>query len=190
MSSDAYLRPPEDIDMAAEERAIRRAGWVALPIVAATSLAGHALLPMMFAFPVDLADRLAFGLRALLFVWLWVLVGVLMVSTGRRHSAEDIGGSAAGPPSARLRIRCAFLQNTLEQAVLAAGAHLALVTLVAGDALALVVVAVVLFALGRISFLRGYARGAGGRALGMMLTMLPTMLVYVLALGLVLARMW
>lgn len=171
--------------MARAERAIRRAGLLALAATVLAGIAGLALLPLAFAFPTGLPERLAFAVQASAFVLVWVLAGVLMVSTARRRSPEDIGGSAAGPPSARLAIRVAFLQNTLEQAVLAVGLYLAVATLDGGRWLPLIVAAVGLFALGRVLFLRGYARGVTGRALGMALTMMPVILGYPLVLVLV-----
>jgi uncharacterized membrane protein YecN with MAPEG domain len=177
--------PAEAVDMASAERAIRRAGLVAT--VAALVAGGLAVvvLPRVFVFPEALDERLAFGAQAGLLVLVWVLAGVGMVSTTRRRSPADIGGAAAGPPSPRLAIPAAFLQNTLEQAVLAAGLYLALATLVSGAWLATIPVAVVFFAVGRVLFLRGYARGVEGRALGMTLTMVPTLLGYAAAVGLV-----
>src|SRR3546814_6818027 len=61
-----------------------------------------------------------------------------MVSRGRFHSAIDNPGSAFAPPSPAIAVQVAFLQNTLEQAVAAVGAHLALATLISGPPLALI----------------------------------------------------
>jgi hypothetical protein len=72
----------------------------------------------------------------------------------------------------------AFLQNTLEQAFIAALGLLALATVEGEAALAYVVATVVLFSLGRAAFLRGYPRGAGGRAFGIATTALPTVGAY------------
>jgi cation transport ATPase len=154
-----------------------------------TAAAAWAILPRLWSFPEDLPARLAFAAQAGVFVLVWVLVAVGIVSTLRRFSAQDIGGSAAGPPSPRLAIHLAFLQNTLEQAVLAVGMYFALASLLAGPWLSLIVAAVVLFALGRVLFFRGYARGVRGRALGMTLTLMPTLLGYVLVIGLVAWRL-
>jgi uncharacterized membrane protein YecN with MAPEG domain len=179
MTDESYRSPPEQIDMAEAERAIRRAGTIALFVTLAAAAAGYLLLPRLFEFPTQLAERLAFAVQASALVLFVVLVAVGMVSTARRKSPEDIGGSAAGPPSEGLAIYAAFLQNTLEQAVLAVGLYLAMATLVQGPWLSLIVVGVVLFVIGRVAFLRGYPKGARGRALGMTLTMMPTILGYV-----------
>ena len=160
----------------------------ALTICAAGLALGCAVLPHWLHLPVDLAARLAFAVRADLFVLLWVVLGVVLVALGRGRSAADIGGAASSPPSPAIAVRVAFLQNTLEQAVIAAGAHLALATLLEGAALALIPTAVALFGLGRLAFLAGYSGGAGGRAFGMAATFLPTGAGYALAIGLLLAR--
>lgn len=143
----------------------------------------------MFEFPTVLVNRLAFALQASLFVLVWILIGVMMVSAGRRKSIADVGGAASGPPSEKIAVSVAFLQNTLEQAVLAVGAYLALATRLSGSWLSLIVIAVVLFGVGRLLFLMGYRRdqrGAKGRAFGMTLTIWPTLAGYLLAIALIL----
>jgi len=175
------------MDLRAEQRKVRRAAFASLLFCAAMMGAGYWILPRLFQFPTELAERLAFAVRADLFVLLWVLIAVRMVSRGRFNSPADIGGSAAGPPSPVIAVKAAFLQNTLEQAVLAAGVHLALASLIAGPLLSLIVVAVILFAVGRVTFFLGYPKGAGGRAFGMVTTVLPTLAGFVLAIVLMLA---
>jgi len=160
----------------------------ALIVCTAGLTLGYAILPRWFHLPIDLPARLAFALRADLFVLLWAVLGIVLVALGRGRSAADIGGAASSPPSPAIAVRVAFLQNTLEQAVIAAGAHLALATLLEGAPLALILAAVALFGLGRLAFLVGYSGGAGGRAFGMALTFLPTGAGYALAIGLLLAR--
>jgi hypothetical protein len=127
---------------------------------------------------VALADRLAFAVLCWAVLGIVLLIAIMMVSTARRFSAEDIGGQAAGPPSKKLAIKAAFLQNTLEQTVLAGGFYFALAAVPGGPVLALLPVAVVLFLVGRILFYTGYRRGAQGRSLGMALTMVPSALGY------------
>jgi hypothetical protein len=177
------------VNLHQEEQAIRRAGTLSLLLCILCFGLGYGTLPLVFDFPTLLVNRLAFALQASVFVLLWVLIGVMMVSTGRRKSIEDVGGSAAAPPSSNIAVSVAFLQNTLEQAVLAVGAYLALATLLSGPWLSLIVTAVVVFGVGRLLFLRGYRRdqrGAKGRAFGMTLTMWPTLAGYLLAIALIL----
>jgi hypothetical protein len=169
------------VDLAREERLIRVRSTLALAIVLAGFALGHLLLPRVFTFPEALAERLAMAAQAGAFVLLCLLVAVGMVSFGRRRSPDDIGGAAAGPPSPALAVKAAFLQNTLEQSVLACGAFFAFAAVATGAALALLPVAALLFCLGRALFWRGYPAGAGARALGMALTLLPGALLLLYA---------
>lgn len=180
-------RRPE-VDLAAEQRKIIANSVAALIFCALMLTGGYLILPYYFQFPTDLSERLAFALRADVFVFLWIVLGVRLVARGRFRSAADNRGSAFAPPSPRIAVPVAFLQNTLEQAVVAVGAHLVLATLLNGPALALIPTAVVLFAAGRLTFLIGYTKGAGGRAFGMATTALPTVGGYGLAIVLMLVR--
>ncbi|CAN0601253.1 unnamed protein product [Ectocarpus sp. 12 AP-2014] len=142
----------------------------------------------MFAFPEELPDRLAFAAQASIFVLLCVVIAIGMVSTARRFSPDDIGGSAGRAPSENIAIYVAFLQNTLEQTVIAVGLYFALATLLSGPWLSLIPIGVLFFLVGRVLFLRGYSRGVEGRALGMTLTMTPTVLGYLLVIVLVVVK--
>lgn len=132
--------------------------------------------------------RLAFALRADIFIFLWIVLGVRLVARGQFHSAADNRGSAFAPPSPEIAAPVEFLQNSLEQSVVAVGAHLALATLLSGPALSPIPTAIVQFAAGRLTFLIGYRKGAGGRAFGMAATALPTAGGYVLAIVLMVGR--
>ncbi len=184
MSKTPYRRPPEEIDMAAEERAIRMGSMIATLATLIGFIAAFSIAPSFANLPVELPERLAFAALCWAVPGFILLVAIMMVSTARRFSAEDIGGQAAGPPSDRLAIKVAFLQNTLEQTVLAAGFYFALAAVAGGAWMALLPIAALLFAVGRILFYRGYPRGAQGRALGMALTMMPSALGYPLVFGL------
>ena len=175
------------MDLRAEQQKIIRHAVAGIIFCTLVLASGYAILPRYLEFPVRLADRLAFALRADVFVFLWILFGIRMVARGRFHSAADIKGSAFGPPSAQISVRVAFLQNTLEQAIVAIGAHLALATVLSGPALALIPTAVALFAIGRLTFLIGYPKGAGARAFGLVTTVIPTVGGYALAIGLMIA---
>lgn len=178
MTRPEYKRPPEDIDMAVEERAIRRDTSIALVVTLAAFVGAYHYLPGLMELPEQRADAFAMAALAWAVPAFVVMVAILMVSTGRRFSAADIGGQAAGPPSEKLAIKAAFLQNTLEQAVIAAGFFFALAAVAGGAWLALLPVSAALFVVGRTLFYLGYARGAKGRSLGMSLTMLPSFVGY------------
>jgi len=184
MTKKDYLRPPDEIDMAAEEWAIRRDTSIAFAVTVAAFFGAYRWLPGAVDLPTDLAERLGFAALSWAGCCFVLLVAILLVSTGRRFSAADIGGQAAGPPSERLAVKAAFLQNTLEQTVLAAGFHFALAAVAGGAWLALLPVSAALFVVGRVLFYLGYERGAQGRSLGMSLTMLPSALGYLVVAGL------
>ncbi|MCH8544860.1 MAG: MAPEG family protein [Alcanivorax sp.] len=188
MSEKGYLKPPEEIDMAQAERSIRVAGLISVLALAGAVPAAYFMLPALFSFPEELPERLAFAAQASIFVLLCAVVAIGMVSTARRFSPEDIGGSAARAPSKRIAIYVAFLQNTLEQSVIAVGLYFALAVLLSGPWLSLIVVGVIFFLIGRVLFFRGYSRGVEGRALGMTLTMMPTAFGYLLVLVLMGAK--
>jgi len=136
----------------------------------------------LIAFPgEDLEGRLTFLAGANLLLILWIIIGVGMVSRGRRHSREDIAGSAYARPGPKIALAAAFLQNTLEQAIIAVVVFSALVMLAGAVAIPFVAVSVLLFGVGRIAFLRGYPKGAGARAFGMGVTMIPTLMGFVWA---------
>ena len=167
------MKAPIPDNLEAEIARVRRQAALSFLFCAPVIAAAVWWLPRQFEFPVEMGDRLAFAGRASLLIMLWGLIGVGTIARLRRKSAHDTAGSAYGPPSERLRIPLAFLQNTLEQAVLAAFAAMALATVDGEAPLALIVAMVVLFAIGRITFWRGYPRGSPGRAFGVVTTALP-----------------
>ena len=185
------MHPVPELDLKSEQRKIYR-GIAAAFLVCIVFLPGvHVLLPDFIDFPGDdLRSQLTFWACAALFVVAWVMIGIGMVSHGRRHSAQDIRGSAYAPPSPRIAVRVAFLENTLEQAVVAVLVHFALILLFGTQAMAFVAGSVVLFGLGRVAFLVGYPKGAGARSFGMVVTVLPTLAAFVLALGAVIRSVW
>lgn len=184
MTENGFRRPPDAVDMAAEERGIRRGTTLATVATLIGFVAAYNIAPSVTALPVTLPERLAFAALCWAVPGFILLVAIMIVSTTRRFSPSDIGGQAAGPPSDALAIKAAFLQNTLEQTVLAAGFYFALAAVAGGPWLSLLPVAVVLFAVGRVLFYIGYPRGAGGRALGMGLTMVPSAMGYPLVAAL------
>ena len=138
--SDEYRKRPEEIDMARANRRIQSAGTLAFALYLAAVAVAYFLLPAIINFPIELAERLAFAARISAVVLFCLLVAVGIVSTRRRFSPEDIGGAAARPPSEKLAIPAAFLQNTLEQGVLAVGFYLAFASLVQGAWLSVLLV--------------------------------------------------
>lgn len=178
-------RPPE---LQREVAGVRVAAAKGTALCVGVLAASYYVLPSLMDFPRDPVGALVFTLRVDLFVLFWVLVGVGLVSHARRQSMQDIAGSAFGTPSEGIRIKIAVLQNTLEQAVIAIGSHLVFSSLVSGDALSLVIAAAFLFGVGRISFYRGYPRGAAARAFGVVTTVIPGLLAFLASLVLMALR--
>lgn len=171
---------PIPADMAAERWGVRRQAALASLFCTVVLAAAVWWLPQRIDFPTEAGERLAFAARAILLILLCLLVAVGIVSTLRRYAEpRDITGSAYGPPSERLMVPIAFLQNTHEQVTLAAFAMLALATVPGEAPLAFMMASVVLFAIGRVAFLRGYPLGAAARAFGMATTTLPVLGAFV-----------
>lgn len=177
------------MDLAGEQRQIRKRSALALLPCGAVSTGSVLLLPEVMSFPEALAERLAFAIQTSSIHFLLVLVAVRLVSSGRYRSEADIGGAAKSAPSPALAIKVAFLQNTLEQSFLGVGAHLLLGSIAEGRWLGLLIASPVLFAIGRVSFYRCYSRGAGARAFGMATTALATLTCYSVAAVLIAARL-
>ena len=112
--------------------------------------------------------------RADVFVLCWLAATIGNVARLRFFSADDIAGSDSGAASAKVGRARAILQNTLEQVVLAVPVHIALAVLVASSA-PLIVALAALFAIGRLLFWIGYAKGAEARAFGFALTFYPSL---------------
>lgn len=172
---------PEKVDLARERPKLLARGGAGIVVCAIVLSSAYLWLGARLPLPEALADRIGFAFRADAFVILWVLMAIQRVSTGRYNSPMDNRGSAYGPPSPALALKIAF-QNTLEQAFVAIGAHLALSAATGGAVLALIPASVLLFAVGRVAFLIGYPHGAGGRAFGIVLTMVPSYVLLGIAL--------
>lgn len=113
-------------------------------------------------------------LLTILGLWIGVLVG--RVAMARFFSAEDFDAAAGRGGSPSVIRTNAVLQNTVEQAMLAAFAGCAVTLLYEGAPL-IVATQTGLFTIGRVLFWHGYARGAEARAFGFALTFYPSLLV-------------
>lgn len=175
---------PQTIDLKREQRRVLRGAALAFGVCGVVLSVAHTALPRVIELPADdLEARLMFWASASLFVVIWVMVGVGMVSHGRRHSVVDIRGAAYAAPSPKIAVAAAFLQNTLEQSFVTLFVQLALVLLLGRTALPLVAGSVLLFGLGRTTFLVGYPKGAGARSFGMAVTAIPSIVAFVLCVG-------
>jgi len=123
---------------------------------------------------IEISWRLEYALKCEVFAALCLLAGVALIANRRFFIADAIGGG----PSPSIEIDRRYIQNTLEQLVLAIVAHLALVTIVAPESIRAVAVLVMLFVIGRATFWIGYHRSGSARAFGFATTFYPTVAVY------------
>jgi hypothetical protein len=117
----------------------------------------------------------ASALAALALVWC-----IADIARKRFFHADVIGGAAYDYPGSEIAVDKAVLQNTLEQTVLAVVAYNGLTAAVPRLGPVLLPALVGLFLLGRVFFVGGYRKGAGGRALGFGLTFYPTVAAYLI----------
>lgn len=177
-------KPKPVVDLKQEQRKIVRNSIYAFLIAAGAFLAAHFVLPRVIELRgQDLEERLTFWAGANLLVLLWLMYSVRLVSGGRFRSREDNRGSAYAPPSPKIAVAVANLQNTLEQSTLFIFTQLALVLFLRESALPLVLASVVLFLAGRAAFLHAYPRGAGARGFGMALTAMPVVFAFLICVG-------
>ena len=117
--------------------------------------------------------RIALWLACSLIAAAWLLIAVGRLAGHRFFTPADIdgGGLTEGTPKAKLLQT--LIQNTLEQCLLAIPAYGAWLWLAPEGRRGLVVLCAACFALGRLLFFAGYARGAPLRALGFTLTFYP-----------------
>ncbi len=123
---------------------------------------------------IDISWRLAYALKCEVFTALCLLAGVGMIANRRFFIADAI----AGGPSPSLEIEQRYVENTLEQVVLAIVAHLALVVVVPNDSIRAVAILVALFVIGRATFWIGYHVSGPARAFGFATTFYPTVAAY------------
>jgi hypothetical protein len=188
VSNADLMRPLRRADLRYEQRRVLLGGALALAVTAIVLVGGYLFLSVPMHGTAGVADRLAMALKVDLVALLWLLAAIVNVANRRFLSRDDIQGAGFYPPSERLAIPVAILQNTLEQTVLAIGAHLILATLLIGQELVIVPLLALLFCIGRAAFWMGYPGGAGRRAFGFALTFFPTVAGYVLAIILLLRR--
>ncbi len=156
-------------DLVARQRYIARSGWLAIPGTVTAAAIGYVTLPV----PEGMETA---GARVLLALrWLPVAILPYVATCLTIMGTRFYGGAhdpLEGSESARLRIHCRAMQNTLEQLVWFGVCLLAVAAQLAPPRMKLVPVACVLFAIARFVFWWGYLRsGTLGRAPGVQMTM-------------------
>lgn len=152
-------------------------------MVSALLLGSAGLFPMAEITPDGRAVLLA---KALLVLGLCLAFCIGRMATHRFLSPEDIDGDPHRSDSPKGVELQRILQNTLEQAVLAAFAYTIWAAIAPDNWLGILLFAPALFVLGRFLFIALHSRGAGGRAIGFALTFYPTVILILVELAIVL----
>lgn len=140
------------------------------------------LWPRLPPVPADPDGRIALWLACALIAAVWLLVAVARLAGHRFFTPADIDGGGLTEGTAKAKLLQTLIQNTLEQCLLAIPAYGAWLWLAPSGRGGLIVLCAGCFALGRLLFFAGYARGAPFRALGFTLTFYPTVGLYLFLL--------
>lgn len=164
-----------------KQRGVRN-GVIAGAVITVVGLsAGIVLIPTSLALDSSVADRVAYTLKADILVIFWLVYCIGKLGGHRFNTPEDIDGSGLTIGTEKAKVLQAVLQNTLEEGVLAIVAHLIWAVVMPVTWISGILVAAILFTLGRFLFIRGYAGGAPSRALGFALTFYPSVVMLFVA---------
>jgi hypothetical protein len=156
--------------------------------VAAGMAGGLAATIAVFAWPspppvpAEADARISLWLACSVTALVWLLLAVGRLAGHRFFTPEDIEGGGLTEGTARAKLLQTLIQNTLEQCLLAIPAYGAWLWLAPEGRRGLIVLCAGCFAIGRLLFFAGYARGAPFRALGFTLTFYPTVGLYLFLL--------
>jgi hypothetical protein len=154
---------------------------MALGAAIAVSLVAVGILLNPFRFPAGLSipGRISVASQSAGLLAICLAVAVGRLAAHRFFTPEDIDGGGLHRGSDRAILLQSLLQNTLEQAVLAALVYLAWAVTMPPSWLSVVPLAAICFAIGRILFFRGYSKGAPARALGFTMAFYPSLAMLV-----------
>jgi hypothetical protein len=126
-------------------------------------------------------ERLLLAFRCGMVPGIFLVISVGRMAGQRFFNPDDIDGLGLTTGTERAKVLQAILQNTLEQSVLAIVAYLAWAAVMPDAYLSAIPMAALVWAVGRILFFFGYARGATARALGFALTFYSSALILCVA---------
>ncbi|MFI5297072.1 MAG: MAPEG family protein [Polyangiales bacterium] len=158
------------ISFSQKQRHVKRS--IGLATVASALVAALALRWGPATRAVSLAERLAFGLCCDVWCAAVLALAIGAVTFRRLTSPDAIDGQTS--PGGATEIDLRVLQNTLEQLVLAASAHLAFVVVAPRRFLQVLPVMVGFWVAARLLFFVGYHRGDNARAFGFAATFIPS----------------
>jgi hypothetical protein len=161
--------------LSAPQRTVAKQAAIALVLSLGFILGAYNGLPWSAPELPTVGERLAFGIRCEVFASLMLLAGVVELGNRRFRTPTLVHGEA--PSTGAGAVDAHYLQNTLEQFVLAAVAHLGLLATKAPQAPRLVPILVGWWVIARASFWIGYRHDPMHRAFGFAATFYPTVAV-------------
>ncbi len=165
--------------LVAEQRGVLRGIVIGVGVTVVSLVVVVTIQSLMFSVDLSSAERIKFALQADLALALWLAFSIGRLARHRFFTAEDIDGGGLSNGTEQAWILQATLQNTLEQTVLAVLVHIIWAVMMPQTWLSALPVAVSMFIIGRVLFVRGYRRGASARALGFALTFYPSVLMLI-----------
>jgi hypothetical protein len=173
----ADVEPERAMSLSAKQRGVLAGMLSALFLSIAIIASGVWANPLGYAPELSLEQRTRTLAAASLGPAFCLFFCIARLAKHRFFTPIDIDGSGLTPGSERAKLLQALLQNTLEQATLAAFAYLVWALLMPATWLSVVPMASAAFCAGRLLFFARYERGASSRALGFALTAYPTFLM-------------
>ena len=136
--------------------------------------------PFSYAQVEDISSKLAVLGQSLILPVVFLMASIARLARFRFFSPEDIDGSALSNATHEASVLQSLLQNTLEQLLMTAMVYSIWVFTMPTAWLSVLPLCSLLFAIGRITFFKGYAKGAPARAFGFALTFYPSVLLMVI----------
>lgn len=160
------------MELREQQNKVKKGVVVAIVCSAFFIAASFSLFPFVLRDAEGLTSRLVFTIQCELFAGFVLFAAIATVGNQRFLSRDAIEGTTN--LSGSIEINRRFLQNTLEQLILAIIAHFCLVTVVDPSSVKIVPILVGWWILARLAFWYGYHRTPVGRAFGFAATMYPT----------------
>lgn len=135
--------------------------------------------PFSYAQSEDLGSKFTVLGQSLILPVVFLIGSIARLARFRFFSPEDIDGSALSNASHEASVLQSLLQNTLEQLLMTAMVYSIWAFTMPTAWLSVLPLCSLLFAIGRIGFFKGYAKGAPARAFGFALTFYPSVLLMV-----------
>jgi hypothetical protein len=165
------------VSLSTKQRGVLRGMAVGAAIAGAVLVVGVWLNPFAFSPDLSPSERISVAIQSSSLLAICLAVAIGRLARHRFFTPEDIDGGGLHPASDRAVLLQSLLQNTLEQSMLAVLVYVAWAAVMPSAWLSTVPLAAVVFAVGRILFFAGYAKGAPARAVGFTMAFYPSLLM-------------